>query len=101
MTLLAPESKIEWVIYDSDRTITLQGKDFEWVNRRSWLRVVANDERTGRQVLWTFELGAPSQLIETGMYANSLRPGDVVTVTFHPRKDGSRAGVIVRGPVAR
>jgi hypothetical protein len=54
MTLLAPESKIEWVIYDSDRTITLQGKDFEWVNRRSWLRVVANDERTGRQVLWTF-----------------------------------------------
>ena len=92
-----------WAIYDTDRTITLQGtvKEFEWVNPHSWLRVVANDERTGRQVLWTFELGAPSQLIETGMHANSLRPGDVVTVTFHPRKDGSRAGVIVRGPVAR
>ena len=92
-----------WAIYDTDRTITLQGtvKEFEWVNPHSWLRVVANDERTGRQVLWTFELGAPSQLIETGMYANSLRPGDVVTVTFHPRKDGSRAGLVVRWAVTR
>ena len=91
-----------WAIYDTDRTITSQGtvKEFEWVNPHSWLRVV-NDERTGRQGLWTFELGAPAHLIETGIYPNSLKPGDVVSVTFHPRKDGSRTGLVVRWAVAR
>jgi len=52
-------------------------------------------------MLWTLEMGAPSQLITTGIYANSFRPGDVVSVTFHPRKDGSRTGLVVRGAVAR
>ena len=92
-----------FAMYDSDRTITLQGtvKAFEWVNPHSWLRVMAADERTGKPMLWTLELGAPSQLITTGIYANSFRPGDVVSVTFHPRKDGSRTGLVVRGAVAR
>jgi hypothetical protein len=92
-----------FAMYDADKTITLQGtvKEFEWVNPHSWLRVVASDERTGKPVLWVLELGAPSQLITTGIYANSLKPGDVVSVTFHPMKDGSRRGLIVRGAVAR
>ena len=34
------------------------------------------------------------------LYANSMKPGDVVSMTFHPRKDGSRSGVVVRGTVA-
>jgi hypothetical protein len=92
-----------FAMYDSDRTFTLQGtvKAFEWVNPHSWLRVMANDERTGRPALWTFEMGSPSQLTATGIYANSMKPGDVVSVTFHPRKDGSRTGLLVQGAVAR
>ena len=92
-----------FAMYDANRTMTLQGtvKQFEWVNPHSWLRVMATDERTGKPALWTFELGAPSQLTATGIYANSFRPGDVVSVTFLPRKDGSRTGLVVRGAVAR
>jgi hypothetical protein len=92
-----------FAMYDADKTVTLQGtvKAFEWVNPHSWLRLMVNDEKTGKPVLWALELGAPSQLITTGIYANSLKPGDVVSVTFHPRKDGSRTGLVVRGAVAR
>jgi hypothetical protein len=92
-----------FAMYDANRTMTLQGtvKQFEWVNPHSWLRVMATDERTGKPVLWTFEMGAPSQLTTTGIYANSFKPGDVVSVTFFPRKDGSRTGLVVRGAVAR
>ena len=92
-----------FAMFDAEKTVTLQGtvKEFEWVNPHSWLRVIAADERTGKPMLWTLELGAPSQLITTGIYANSFRPGDVVSVTFHPRKDGSRTGLVVRGAVAR
>jgi hypothetical protein len=31
-----------------------------------------------------------------GMHANSVKPGDVVTVTFHPMKDGSRGGQFIQ-----
>ena len=92
-----------FAMYDTDKTFTLQGtvKAFEWVNPHSWLRVMANDERTGRPALWTFEMGSPSQLTATGIYANWMKPGDVVSVTFHPRKDSSRTGLLIRGAVAR
>jgi hypothetical protein len=63
-----------------------RGRAFEWVNPHSWLRVMVNDEKTGKPVLWTLELGSPSQLITMGMHANSLKPGDVVSVSFHPIK---------------
>jgi hypothetical protein len=46
-------------------------------------------------------MGAPSQLSATGIYANSFKPGDVVSVTFLPRMDGSRTGLLVRGALAR
>jgi hypothetical protein len=92
-----------FAMYDADKTITLQGtvQEFEWVNPHSWLRVVANDNKTGRPVMWTLEWDAPAHLIEMGIYANSLKRGDVVSVTFHPRKDGSRSGVVVQAGVAR
>jgi len=90
-----------WAIYDTDRTITLQGtvKEFEWVNPHSWLRVV-NDERTGRQGLWTFELGAPAHLIETGIYPNSLKPGEIpvpVVSANNPFAKCSATNVIADG----
>jgi hypothetical protein len=43
-----------FAMFDAAQTITLQGtvKEFEWRNPHSWLRVMVNDEKTGRQVLW-------------------------------------------------
>jgi hypothetical protein len=83
-----------FAMFDADKTVTLQGtvKEFQWVNPHSWLRVMVNDEKTGKPGLWQLELSSPSRLITMGMHANSVKPGDVVTVTFHPLKDGSRGG---------
>jgi hypothetical protein len=83
-----------FAMYDAEKTITLQGtvKEFEWVNPHSWLRVVVNDEKTGKPVLWVLELSSPSRLITMGIYANSMKPSEVASVTFHPMKDGSRVG---------
>ena len=91
-----------FAMYDFDRTVTVQGavQESEWVNPHSSLRLLVKDERTGRSVMWTLEMGTPAQLFETGIYANSMKPGDVVSMTLHPRKDGSRSGVVVRGTVA-
>jgi hypothetical protein len=83
---------------EAAKTVTVQGTvtEFEWVNPHSWVRVMVNDGKTGKPVLWTLELSSPSLLNTMGLQANSLKPGDVVSVTFHPMKDGSRRGQALR-----
>ena len=78
-----------FAMFDAEKTVTLQGtvKEFEWVNPHSWLRVMVNDEKTGKPALWALELSSPSRLVTMGTHA-----GDVVSVTFHPMKDGTRGG---------
>ena len=83
-----------FAMFDDTKTVTLSGtvKEFEWVNPHSWLRVMVNDEKSGKPALWALELSSPSRLVTMGMHADSVKPGDVVSVTFHPMKDGTRGG---------
>jgi hypothetical protein len=83
-----------FAMFDDTKTVTLQGtvKEFEWVNPHSWLRVTVNDDKTGKPAVWALELSSPSRLVTMGMHADSVKPGDVVSVTFHPMKDGTRGG---------
>ena len=83
-----------FAMFDAEQTVTLQGtvKEFEWVNPHAWLRVMVNDEKTGKPALWALELSSPSRLVTMGMRADSVKPGDAVSVTFHPLRNGSRGG---------
>jgi hypothetical protein len=83
-----------FAMFDDQKTVTLQGtvKEFEWVNPHSWLRVMVNDDKTGKAAVWALELSSPSRLVTMGMHADSVKPGDAVSVTFHPMKDGTRGG---------
>jgi hypothetical protein len=87
-----------FAMFDAEKTVTLQGtvKEFEWTNPHAWLRVIANDEKTGKPVVWALELSSPARLITMGMHADSVKPGDAVSVTFHPVKDGARGGQFVQ-----
>jgi hypothetical protein len=84
-----------FAMFDADKTITLQVKEFEWTNPHAWLRVIVNDE-TGKPVVWALELSSPARLVTMGMRADSVRPGDAVSVTFHPMKDGARGGQFIQ-----
>jgi hypothetical protein len=46
--------------------------------------------------MWAFELSSPARLTTMGMHADTVKPGDVVSVTFHPMKDGTRGGQFVQ-----
>ena len=87
-----------FAMFDADKTVTLEGtvKEFEWVNPHSWLRIMVNDEKAGRPVLWALELSSPSRLVTMGMRADSVKAGDAVSVTFHPMKDGTRGGQFIQ-----
>ena len=87
-----------FAMFDGEKTVTLQGtvKEFEWVNPHSWLRVMVNDEKTGKPVLWAIELSSPGRLVTMGMRSDSVKAGDVVSVTFHPLRNGSRGGQFIQ-----
>jgi hypothetical protein len=87
-----------FAMFDADKTITLKGtvKEFEWTNPHAWLRVIVDDEATGKPVVWALELSSPARLVTMGMRADSVRPGDAVSVTFHPMKDGARGGQFIQ-----
>ena len=87
-----------FAMFDGEKTITLQGtvKEFEWINPHSWLRIIVNDEKTGKPAVWALELSSPARLVTMGMRADSVRPGDAVSVTFHPMKDGTRGGQFIQ-----
>jgi hypothetical protein len=86
-----------FAMFDADKTVTVKGvvKEFEWVNPHSWLRVTLTDQATGRPQQWAFEMGPPPQQIRRGWKPDSLKPGDPVTLTMHPLRDGSRGGQLL------
>src|SRR6516225_1648818 len=77
-----------FAMFDAEKTVTLQGtvKELEWINPHSWLRVMVKDEKTGQLSLWALEMSSPARMKRMGMNADSVKAGDVVSVTFHPMK---------------
>ena len=87
-----------FAMFDATKNVTLQGtvKEFEWTNPHSWLRVNVADEKTGKTVLWALEMSSPARLTTMGMHADTVKPGDKVSVTFHPMRDGTRGGQFIQ-----
>jgi hypothetical protein len=82
-----------FAMFDAEKTVTMDGtvKEFEWTNPHSWIRMTVADA-SGKQLEWAVEMGSPQQNAQRGWTATSLKPGDKVSVTIHPLKDGSRGG---------
>jgi hypothetical protein len=87
-----------FAMFDREKTITLKGtvKEYEWTNPHSWLRVMVVNSATGKPVQWAFEMSSPARQIKLGMTRDSVKPGDQITVTFHPMKDGTRGGQFIQ-----
>ena len=79
-------------MFEPEKTITLKGvvKEFEYTNPHSWLWItVTNDDQTMTD--WGFEGEGPSTLFRNGVKKSDLKPGDKVTVTGRPMRDGRPA----------
>jgi len=82
-----------FAMFDQTKTLELQGtvKEFLWTNPHSWLQIVLTDPQ-GKTTEWSIEMSAPTALTRDGWTAQSVVPGDKVTVTAHPIRDGSPGG---------
>ncbi len=74
--------------YDSSKPIMVTGTvtRLEWTNPHARVQIEAKDEH-GNIVQWDFELGPPTTMMRRGWSRNSLKPGQVVTVSGFLSKD--------------
>lgn len=79
--------------FDRDREITLQGtvRTWEMGNPHGYLWIYVND-RKGKQQIWGMEAPSPSVLVRNGWSKYSVKPGDKITVTLNPLRDGRNGG---------
>ena len=74
--------------YFEDRTVEIEGKllQFMFRNPHTFVHVEAPDE-TGQLQRWAVEWGGAGQLANQGVTSQTLRVGDVVTITGNPGRD--------------
>jgi len=90
-----------FAMFDPEKTITKVGtvKELEWTNPHVWLHVMAPDD-AGKTVEWSFEMQAVQQATSGGWRPDIVRPGDKISVEYHPLKDGSRGGELLFATLA-
>jgi hypothetical protein len=88
-------------MFDRAKTVSLSGsvKEFQWTNPHCWIQLWVPGVG-GVPVEWGIELDSPRSLIRTGWKPGLIKAGDSITVTIHPKRDGSDAGGYVSGTAA-
>jgi hypothetical protein len=74
--------------YFEDRTVEIEGKllQFLFRNPHSFVHLEAPDDQ-GEMRRWAVEWGGAGQLSSQGVTSQTLRPGDVVTITGNPGRN--------------
>ena len=81
-----------------EKTITGVVSKFEWTNPHTFIFVdVPNDK--GVVESWAIEGMSPNYLGRRGWSKNSVKPGDKITVSVRPLKEGKPGGMFIRAQV--
>lgn len=84
---LAHHGFVSW--FDMGRSVTVKGTvtSFDWTNPHAYIYLDVKNEK-GATEKWTAELGAIAMLTRAGWRKDILKPGDEITATGNPAKDG-------------
>ncbi len=78
----------------TQKSITGTVRQVQWTNPHIWIWLdVPNDQ--GGVDAWGFEGMSPNFLARRGWTRTTLKPGDRITVTYRPLRDGSKGGMFV------
>jgi hypothetical protein len=89
-------------MFDRHTTVTVTGvvKEFVWGNPHVWIELVS-DPNEGMVMAWSIEAGSPTVLARGGWRPSAIKPGDIISVGIHPRKDGISGGYLDDGEPLR
>jgi hypothetical protein len=82
--------------FDADKTVTLTGtvEKFEWTNPHIWLYVLV-PQSDAHPVEYLLEMSGTSSAVRLGWNPHMVGPGDKVTFTMHPVRNGRRGGLLL------
>ena len=82
-----------FAMFDAAQTVELSGtvKEMQWTNPHIWLQVMVADD-AGEMVEWSLQMSSPGTMARQGWKPTTVVPGDEVTVTLHPLRDGTAGG---------
>lgn len=83
-------------MFDITKKVDISGTiiDFNWSNPHANFKV--NVEKPGGVAeVWAVEMNSPNNLVREGWKRTTLKPGDKVTVTVRPLRDGTPGGQYV------
>ena len=83
--------------YDLDKPITLKGTvtEFAWSNPHVQIYFDVKDSK-GKVVHWASETVSPGMLVRSGWSKDLLKPGEEITITVGPAKNGSPIGYALK-----
>jgi hypothetical protein len=83
--------------YDLDKPISLKGTvtEFVWSNPHVQIYFDVTDDK-GKIVHWASETVSPGMLARSGRTKDELKPGDRITMTLGPAKNGSPVGYALK-----
>jgi Family of unknown function (DUF6152) len=85
-----------FAMFDLGKDFTVEAvvKEVQFTNPHVWLQIMVTDDK-GVATEWSIESGAPGMMLRNGWKPSTLKPGDKVTLTMHPLKNGSPGGSLV------
>jgi hypothetical protein len=83
-------------MFDMTKQMTITGtiKDFQWTNPHTWTWIDVPNDKGGVDT-WGIEGMSPNFLGRRGWNKHTLNPGDKVTITIYPLKDGQKGGTFL------
>jgi hypothetical protein len=78
----------------TEKTISGTVKQVDWTNPHTWIWVNVENSQGGVET-FGFEGMSPNYLARRGWTKSTLKPGDKISVTFRPMKDGSKGGMFM------
>jgi hypothetical protein len=87
-------------MYDRGTPLTIRAEvvEFRWVNPHSYLTVV--DAAEASRKTWSIEMSSPGVLTRSGWTKRTFSPGDVITLTFGPLRNGDAGGIFLAATLA-
>ena len=83
-------------IYDRDNPVTFKGTVTEFLFTNPHVQVVFEvKDASGQAAIWKAGSAPPQRLYRAGWNTKTLKPGDEITITCAPAKDGSKVCSVV------
>ena len=79
-----------FAMFDQSKQVSISGtvRDFQWTNPHAFVQL---EDAQGK--MWGVELNSPNNLVRQGWKRSVLKPGDKISVTLNPLRDGRPGGL--------